>query len=201
MRRRARLLLLFLLLPPPALAGQAAAGDPPVLPGDIIRLGVWREKELSGEFPVDQHGLVSLPLIGEIDVTGETELSLRARVREAMRRELREPSIEVTVLKRVRVLGEVREPGVYALDPTMSVADALAMAGGRTPLALEGQVTLRREGERIVTDVREDTRLADLTVRTGDELLVRQRSWVDRNAGALLTGGAAMVGILVALFR
>lgn len=199
---RSRLLpLLLLVLAPPLASAQEKGADPPILPGDLIRVSVLREKDLTGEFPVDQHGLVTLPLMGEIDVTGETELSLRRRVREALAHELRDPDVEVTVLKRVRVLGEVLEPGLFPLDPTMSVADALAMAGGRSPTAQEGKVTLRRDGEALVTDVREDMTLADLTVQTGDELLVRQRSWVSRNGSALITGGAALVGLLVALFR
>ena len=177
---------------------QATAADPPVLPGDVVGLEVWREGELTGEFLVDQHFLLTLPLIGEIDVRGETELSLRERVRSLMQVELRNPSIQVFVLKRVRVLGAVIAPGVFHVGATMSVADALASAGGRTLTAQQGVVILRRDGGPVEIDVFEDTRLADLAVQTGDELLVPEKRWLERNLGAAVTGLTAVAGLLFA---
>jgi len=178
---------------------QATAADPPVLPGDVVGLEVWREEELTGEFLVDQHFLLTLPLIGEIDVRGETELSLRERVRSLMQVELRNPSIQVFVLKRVRVLGAVIAPGVFHVGATMSVADALASAGGRTLTAQQGVVILRRDGGPVEIDVFEDTRLADLAVQTGDELLVPEKRWLERNLGAAVTGLTAAAGLLFAI--
>jgi len=180
-------------------AAQAAVADPPVLPGDVVSLEIWREEELTGEFLVDQHFLVTLPLIGEIDVRGETELSLRERVRSLMQVELRNPSIQVFVLKRVRVLGAVIEPGIFHVGATMSVADALASAGGRTPTAQPGQVRLRRDGELVDVDVFEDARLSDLAVQTGDELLVPEKRWLERNLGPVVTGLTATVGLIFAI--
>ena len=58
--------------------------DMPVLPGDLLSLQVWQEEDLTGEFRVDQHFLVTLPRLGELDVSGDTELSLRQRVRREM---------------------------------------------------------------------------------------------------------------------
>jgi len=192
---------LFFMVPAWPAFAQAPAADPPVLAGDIIQLEVWREGGISGQYQVDQHSLVTLPLVGELDVRGETELSLRAKVRGALQRELVNPSIQLFVLKRIRVIGAVIQSGVFNLGGTMTVADALAMAGGLSPLAEEGKVTLRRDGGAEITDVRESTRLSDLAVRSGDELLVRQRSWIDRNLAAIVTGATAGVGILVALIR
>lgn len=201
--RRLHVLLILALLPlaPADAVGQVAPHDPPVRPGDIIELRVWRDTTLSGKFQVDQHGLVTLPLVGQLSVQGQTELSLRRKVRAELRKQIWNPSIALFVLKRVRVLGAVTHPGVYELNGTMSVADALAMAGGRTQLAEEGKVTLHRDGKTIVSDVRDSMLLADLAVQTGDELLVRERSWLDRNATALMTGAAALIGVMVAIFR
>ena len=103
------------------------------------------------------------------------------------------------MLKRVRVLGAVIEPGIFHVDATMSVADALASAGGRTPTAQPGAVTLRRGGELIEIDVFEDARLSDLAVRTGDELLVPEKRWLERNLGAVVTGLTATVGLTFAI--
>jgi polysaccharide export outer membrane protein len=183
----------------PTQAQATEAPDPAVLPGDVVSLEVWREEELTGEFLVDQHFLVTLPLIGEIDVRGETELSLRARVRALMQVELLNPSIQVLVLKRVRVLGAVIEPGIFHVDATMSVADALASAGGRTPTAQQGRVILRRDGESVQIDVFEDARLSDLAVQTGDELLVPEKRWLERNLGPVVTGLTATAGLIFAI--
>ncbi len=182
-----------------ATQAQATVPDPPVLPGDLVSLEVWREEELTGEFLVDQHFLVTLPLIGELDVRGETELSLRSRVRTLMQVELLNPSIQVFVLKRVRVLGAVIEPGIFHVDATMSVADALASAGGRTPTAQQGRVILRRDGELSEIDVFEDDRLSDLAVRTGDELLVPEKRWLERNLGPVVTGLTATAALIFAI--
>ena len=198
---RSVLLCLVLVAAPAEVPAQAqgTAADPPVLPGDLVSLEVWREEDLTGEFLVDQHFLVTLPLIGELDVRGETELSLRERVRLLMQKELLNPSIQVLLLKRVRVLGAVIEPGIHYVDATMSVADALALAGGRTPSARAGAVTLRRGGELIEVDVFLDARLSALAVQTGDELLVPEKSWLERNLGAVVTGLSATAGIIFAI--
>lgn len=171
--------------------------DPAVNPGDVVRLEVWREEDMSGDFLVDQHGLVTLPLVGELDTAGQTELSLRALVRERMNESIWNPSIQLFVLKRVRVLGEVLEPGVFHLDPTMSVADALAMAGGRTPLARDGAVLLRRADTSLEADVQTSALLSELSVETGDELLAPRQPWLRRNIGTVVTGATGVLTAVV----
>jgi polysaccharide export outer membrane protein len=200
------LLLLSLLLAARGLAAQQdvpvrpeAAGDEAIRPGDAVRLAVWRHEDLTGDFPVNQYGVVVLPRLGEIDVSGETHRSLRERVIRALRETVVSPSIEVVVLKRIRVLGEVQEANVFLLDPTMTVADALAMAGGTTPQGRQGAVVLRRDGVALVADLAVDTRISEAAIRSGDELVVPQRSWFDRNSNALIGAGAGVLGLLVAL--
>jgi len=178
---------------------QDSVADPPVLPGDLVSLEVWHEEDMTGEFLVDQHFLVTLPLIGELDVRGETELSLRAKVRDLMQAELINPSIGIFVLKRVRVLGAVIEPGMFHVDATMSVADALAAAGGWTPSARHGTVILRRGGEVIEVDVFADAQLSALAVRTGDELLVPEKAWLELNLLPVVMGVTAQAVLIFAI--
>lgn len=198
--------VLAALIAPPAAAqtGSANGAAPPVpeeriLPGDIVRLTVWREEDLSGDFPVNQFGLVVLPLVGEYDVSSETQWSLREKVTRDLRESRYNPSIELVVLRRVRVVGEVNEPGVFPLDPTMTVADAVAMARGRTQFAQEGHVMLRRGGAVVDADLRTDERIASSQIRSGDEIVVPRRSWLDRNAAAVIGGASALVGIIITL--
>ena len=170
-----------------------------IRPGDIVRLTVWREEDLSGEFPVNQFNLVVLPLVGEYDVTGETQWTLRERVLRDMRETRYNPSIELVVLRRVRVVGEVNEPGLYPLEPTMTIADAVAMAKGRNQWAEEGTVVLRRDGEVVNADLRIDTRVSETEIQSGDEILVPRRGWIDRNLTAIVAGASTVLGILVTL--
>jgi hypothetical protein len=58
---------------------------------------------------------------------------------------------------------------------------------------------LRREGVAVVDELGVDSRLSEVAIRSGDELVVPQRSWLDRNSSALIGAGAGLAGILVAL--
>jgi polysaccharide export outer membrane protein len=184
----------------PEANGAGTGGDAPILPGDVVRLRVWREDTITGDYQVNQFGTVVLPLLGEYDVTGETHRSFRDRVIEDLRKPLVNPSIEVVILKRVRILGEVRSPGVYHLEPTMRIADALATAGGYGPEGLRGGVVLRRDGEVLVAALDLETSVMESPIRSGDELVVPREGWFSRNATAVVGAGAGFLGLLVALF-
>lgn len=192
--------LFLMLLPAPGPAQPApTVPDTPILAGDIIRLQVWREPEWNGDFIVDQFGVVALPLVGDVNVAGMTQRSLKELLRDAFTREIQEPLLQVLVLKRIRVVGEVRSPGVFTLDPTVSVADALALAGGRGALGRADQVLLRRAGETLSTNVLVDTRLAELAIQTGDELRIPERSWLSRNSGTVLGTTVGLLGFFTAV--
>ena len=170
-----------------------------IRPGDVVRLTVIREEELSGDFPVNQFGTVVLPLVGEYDVTNESNRSLREKVIRYLQKLRSARDIELVVLRRVRVLGEVNVPGVYPLDPTMSVADAVAMAKGRSQWADEGKVMLRRGGEVVVANLRLDMLLSESTILSGDEIWVPRISWLNRNLSAVVAVGSTVAGIMVTL--
>lgn len=201
---RALIATLALMLPlTGALRAQdvQAPSDPPIMPGDLIKLDVLGEEDLSGEFLVTQFSTVTLPIIGELETAGHTQLSFKRLVRSELGRSVVSPAIEVIVLKRVRVMGGVLEAGLFNLDPTMSVADALALAGGRTPQADGRRVLLRRAGETIEEDIELGTRLSALTIMSNDEIIVPQRSWWERNLSTVVTGVVGALTVAVALIR
>src|SRR5262249_41877115 len=101
-------------------------------PGDRVKLEIWREPDLSGEFEVDEGGMAMLPKLGPTRVTGLTSDALKAELISRYQVYLRNPTIGVTVLHRVSVEGAVRNPGIYTVAPTMTLADVLALAGGAT---------------------------------------------------------------------
>jgi len=166
-------------------------------PGDVLRLRIWREPDLSGDFPVDPRGRVMLPKLGLLDVSSVDSDSLHPRLVLAYSEFLNNPSIEVVPLRRISVLGAVQKPGVYPVDPTMTVADVVALAGGASPDGKRDRVELRRGNERVSANLQQASRVAASPIRSGDQLYVPQRSWLSRNTALVagLVGTAASLAI------
>jgi protein involved in polysaccharide export with SLBB domain len=184
----------------PPVPGPAAGQEPP-RPGDLIRIRIWREPELSGDFPVEETGLVVLPRIGAVDVTTETPASLRQKLTDTYAEFLQHSSISVTLLRRIQILGAVRNPGLYPVDPTMTVADALALAGGTTLHGKAQMVEIVRQGQRITSKLSAETPIANSPLRSGDQIYVPERNWISRNAGVVSAALTATVSLAIALLR
>jgi polysaccharide export outer membrane protein len=150
--------------------------------GDVMRVRVWREPDLSGDYIVDEYGKVSLPVLGPRVVLGESSESLQKKIQDAYAATLKEPSVQVTFLRRVAVQGDVRVPGLYPMDATMTVGDALAVAGGRVTPTLEGStLELWRDGTMLYGDVPTSVFIGQLDMKAGDELRAPPGSWSRRN--------------------
>jgi polysaccharide export outer membrane protein len=169
-------------------------------PGDSLRVRVWREPDLSGVFMVDEHGDLTFPRLGRRNVLNVPIDSVRARVQREYAEFVRDPSVEITPLYRVRVNGAVLRPGLFTVDPTMSVGDAIGLAGGVSPDGRSGTVDLVRDGRRVATSISPSSRLVELALRSGDELYVPERAWLTRNPGVIL-GGLSAFASLVWAFR
>ncbi|MBW3535809.1 MAG: polysaccharide biosynthesis/export family protein [Gemmatimonadetes bacterium] len=198
-------LLLAGAAPSPAEAQSAqpeSSGDDRHLirPGDIVRLDVWREPEFSGEFQVDEGGSVTLPRLGRIQVTGYSPASLESELIERFSETLRNPSIGVVVLRRIRIKGEVNAPGLYPVDPTMSVADAVALAGGVTPRGNNATIQLWRDGRAVELGLDSEATIGESPIRSGDQIVVPERSWLSRNTNVVAASIGAAASIIIALF-
>ena len=180
------------------LAIQAQVSENGPRPGDIIRVRIWREAELSGDFLVGENGEVVLPLLGAIDTPGKTAERLIEELAEEYSRYLRNPSIEITVLRRVSVQGEVRSPGLYPVDATVSLVDALALAGGLTPNGDPKKISLVRQGQVLDVQLSPETVIQRSPVLSGDQILVGQKSWLARNSGILIGAGLTAAAIITA---
>ena len=184
-------------------AAAAAAADSTrglLRPGDVIRLRIWREPDLSGDFPVDETGTVTFPKIGTFRVFDYTTAALKAKLLESYAVYLRNPSVEVTMLRRINVLGAVQHPGLYPIDPTMTIADALAMAGGATPSGDQHHVVLVRNGVRVTEALSAETSIAETPLRSGDQLFVPERSFIVRNSGLVAASLSVTASLSIALF-
>lgn len=183
----------------PSVALAQSASSDALRPGDVIRLRIWREPDMSGDFAVDETGGVVLPRIGPIKVTDDSAESLKARLVKAYSAFLNHSSIDVALLRRLQVLGAVRNPGLYPVDATMTIADALALAGGTTPQGHPDRVELVRDGQRLEARLSRNMQLTASQIRSGDQIFVPERSWVSRNTGVVAAGITASVSIIVAL--
>jgi polysaccharide export outer membrane protein len=205
MRTLLRATVLVCLVAYPADAqwpGAAASGANPAVarPGDVIRLSIWREPQLSGDFIVDETGTVVLPKIGPLVVSAETPVTLRARLTATYTTYVNHSAISVTLLRRVQVLGAVRNPGLYAADPTMTLSDVLAQAGGVTPQGNARTIQLIPRGGSPVS-VSPQTYVAQLPVRSGDQLFVPERSWFLRYPTLAAAALTAVTTLGIALGR
>lgn len=118
--------------------------------GDQLRITVYQEEDLSGEFEVSDTGEVSLPLIGGVDAADRTIDELKDAIEIAFRDGyLRNPQVSIEVLnyRPFYVIGEVNEPGSYPYRSGLDVLTAVAMGGGFTFRADEEDITIQRAGD------------------------------------------------------
>ncbi len=182
-------------IPPPV-----TVSEQPLAPGDVIRLSFWREPDLNGEFTVDETGMVVLPLLGPRNVTGVTTTELKRRLTQDYGQQLVNQDVQITLLRRVRVLGAVNDPGLYHVDQTMSLGDAIALAGGATDRGKLSDIRIFREGKEVFRDLDVNAQIAE-QIRSGDQINIPEKSWIALNsgtlAGALITGTALILSYVV----
>ena len=200
MRALPALALVLLLGASPGAAQAPAAFHPDGLrPGDAVRVAIWREPDLSGEFQLDGRGLATFPKLGPLPVASVHPDSIRPLLLAEYAKYLVNPSIEVVPLRRISVLGAVAKPGLYPVDPTMTLADAVAMAGGAAPDGKREVVELRRGAEVVFADLDVATPVSRTPLKSGDQLWVPQKSWISRNPWIFtsVVAAAATIGAVL----
>lgn len=143
--------------------------------GDKLRVTTFGEQDLSGEFEVGSTGKVSMPLIGDITVTGQTVSQVGRSIEEKLRSGyLRDPKVNIDVLnyRPFFILGEVIKPGSYPYVNGMTVVNAVAMAGGYTYRADKDGVTIEHAGSQAKKEQKIDE---TGTVMPGDIVRVPER--------------------------
>lgn len=127
-----------------------AAADAPAYklgPGDKVRVTVFNEKDLSGDFDVNDQGEIALPLIGQVKVLGHSISEVESTITQRYANDyLVNPKINVEVLnyRPFFILGEVKTPGSYPYVNGMTVVNAVALAGGYTPRADKAHTLIKR---------------------------------------------------------
>lgn len=119
--------------------------------GDQLEVSVWQEEGLQRTVIIRPDGKFSFPLTGEVIAAGRTVADVRDDVATRLKRYIADPVVTVTVMdvggNRVYVIGQVTKPGVFVMNPRLSVLQALSLAGGTTPFAkLDDVVIVRGSG-------------------------------------------------------
>jgi polysaccharide biosynthesis/export protein len=119
---------------------------------DVLAINVWKEPDLSRSVPVRSDGKISLPLIGELQASGVTPKQLEQDIAKKLTSYVSEPEVTVIVQeiksRKFNVLGMVARPGSFSITHTMTVLDAIALAGGFRDFAKQKSIyVLRRNSD------------------------------------------------------
>ncbi|MES1155259.1 MAG: polysaccharide biosynthesis/export family protein [Pseudorhodoplanes sp.] len=144
--------------------------------GDKVKVTVYNEQDLTGEFQVNDAGNVSFPLAGDIPATGATVSEFQQRLVARLRKGfVKNPrvSVEISTYRPFNVIGEVKNAGQYPYRPGLTVNDAIAMAGGYTYRANQDTAYVRHvnaNGEATV-----DVSKENVAIAPGDNIRIPER--------------------------
>ncbi len=189
-----------------ALVGVLASGsssyaqEAVVRPGDAVRITVWRNPELSGEFQISEDGSIQHPLFQSVRVDGATRAELTQRLAEVLSRYEASPQFVAVPLLKVAVGGEVRQPNLYRLPMETTLAEAVSIAGGITERGKVESVRLIRRSEQRTVNMLDPSEAA-VTVQSGDQIIVARRRDILREYVGPVASVLAAIGTFIRLSR
>ena len=181
------LLLLCITIALPAWAQDTPAAthsDYEINAGDKLEISVWKEEDLQREVLVRPDGAFSFPLAGELNAKGRTVADISAELESRLARYIPDLVVTVTVTNvsgnRIFVIGQVRSPGAFVMNPILDVMQALSLAGGTTPFAYLNDIRILRREDGIqraipfdFTDVSKGRSLGqNIVLQSGDVVVV-----------------------------
>ncbi|MPS48360.1 polysaccharide export protein EpsE [Methylobacillus sp.] len=165
----------------------AADSDILLGPGDVLRISVFEQPDLSLEVRVSESGTITYPLIGEVKVGGETPAAAERKIASMLESGgfLKNPHVNIIVAQlqsqQVSVLGQINRPGRYPIEGLRTLADVLATAGGLAPDAGDFITLIRTQDgstSRQVIDLPKMLRAGDLSenvnIAAGDIIYVEK---------------------------
>ncbi len=116
---------------------------------DVLSISVWKEPDISKQVPVRSDGKISLPLVGEVQATGETPLQLEQAITDKLKGYMTDPEVTVIVeqinSRKYNVFGQVMKPGSYTITAGTTIMDAIAAAGGLRDFAKKKGIYVLRQ--------------------------------------------------------
>ena len=183
---------------PPAFA-RVAASHPQ--PGDRIAIHVIGEPYLSDTMMINERGDAPFAKLGLIHVTDLSIESLQDTLRARYAKFLRTPAIELAVLRRISVEGEVLHPNVYFIDVATTLRELLARAGGMTEAANRNSVSIIREGVRTPVPNWQSNESVASDLQSGDQVVVGRKSWLSLNLIGAISAAGVITSIILTIAR
>ncbi len=125
--------------------------------GDVLEISVWKDESLYREISVPPDGVISYPLIGDIEAAGMTVTMLRKAITARLSEYVPDATVTVILKKvdslRVYVIGKVNNPGQFPITMDTTVMQALAMARGLNPFAAAGNITILRRRQNVTVQI------------------------------------------------
>jgi polysaccharide export outer membrane protein len=189
------------LPPAPTVLDTIARSVGALRPGDVLKIAVFRDKELTGDYPIDARGYVQIPGLGVIKAAGLEPTEVTDRLRLALiERGFARPEISVQPLIRVSVLGEVRSPNMYPVDPGTSLLQLLTVAGGPTDRARLQDTRVIRDGRAFRVDMDgglHGTAAGRVVLYSNDVVVVgRKRGLTGENLNLTLTAASLVLVVM-----
>jgi polysaccharide export outer membrane protein len=125
--------------------------------GDNIAINVWENANLNTDATIRPDGTITMPLVGDLKAAGETPTTLKTMIKTKLANFVKLQGTEITVAVkswksyRFTIQGEVGHAGVFSSDQYMTVADALAQAGGPSRFAKRSEIVLMRRDPKTGT--------------------------------------------------
>lgn len=136
--------------PTPDVPADSSVSVPPdyvVDAGDVLEISVWKEDGLTKQALVRPDGGITFPLIGDLQVGGQTIHQIRSEITRKLGEFFAEPEVSVSLVNlnhKIYVIGRVNNPGEFVTPNRVSVMQALSMAGGLTPFADDDAIKIIR---------------------------------------------------------
>ena len=134
------------------------SSDYHLVPGDKLRIEVYKDSQLSQSLQIRPDGKITLPLVGDVPAAGRTSLELRDTIAASLKEYITNPVVTVIVVETVPpvyyVVGEVHEPGPQPLTGQVNVLQAISAAGGFKDFAKTKDIRIQRKSAVGVTTLR-----------------------------------------------
>ncbi len=159
----APLLMIALFVSAPQVFAQQGGPDRTeylINPGDLLEVSVWKELDLQRTVLIRPDGAFSFPLSGDIIAEGRTVGDIRAELESRLATYIPNLVVTVTVAEirgnKIFVIGQVKNPGEFVMNPRVDVMQALSIAGGTTPFAQLNNIRIlrRRDGVQTIREFR-----------------------------------------------
>lgn len=176
--------------------------------GDLLKINVFRNKELTGDYLIDSQGRLVIPGLGVVRAAGLDPAQVEAALRELLVCQGIVPDVSVQAQIRVSILGEVRNPGVFPVDPGISLLQVLTLAGGQTARGDLKHARVVREGKSYVVDLEKalaGDASGDIVLNSNDVVVIPENGGFTREDASFLLGGltavASVINIILTLSR